>query len=156
VRSPRRATSAGTGNGALGYLVLDAIVEAQLADPRRRGAPRRLRAARFPTGRSWAYWTRRLANGGLVAAAERDLAAAGSVTPTGGPKLTGDEPALDSRSVLRTAVRRRRRLDGEPHLRRRAQAGRASEDELAPFGGEQAPTRRSRSQVGPPAPRRRA
>ena len=54
------------GRGALGYLTLEAIVRAQLADPPERS---RLVVATvaFPTGHL-GYWTRRLAkDGGLVA-----------------------------------------------------------------------------------------
>ena len=54
------------GNGALGYLTLAAIVEAQLADPP--GHARLVVAQRtFPTG-MLGYWGRKLAAGGLVAA----------------------------------------------------------------------------------------
>ena len=77
------------GNGALGYLVLDAIVEAQLADPPPRA--RLVVAGRtFPTG-MLGHWSRRLADGGLVAAltatSPRRLG-----HPEGGPKLTGTAP----------------------------------------------------------------
>src|SRR6266480_1026255 len=52
------------GDGALGYLTLAAIVEAQLAEP---PADARLVVAQrcFPTG-SLGYWVRKLAEGGLV------------------------------------------------------------------------------------------
>jgi len=77
------------GNGALGYLTLDAIVHATLADP-----PPRARVVvgrrTFPTG-MLGYWVRRLAVGGLVAAltatSPRRLG-----SPSGGPKLTGTNP----------------------------------------------------------------
>jgi LDH2 family malate/lactate/ureidoglycolate dehydrogenase len=53
------------GRGALGYLVLDGVVRAQLADP-----PERSRLIvceqTFPTG-MLGGWVRRLAEGGLVA-----------------------------------------------------------------------------------------
>ena len=54
------------GSGALGYLTLAAIVDAQLADP---PAHARLVVAQrtFPTG-MLGYWGRKLASGGLVAA----------------------------------------------------------------------------------------
>ena len=122
------------GNGALGYLVLNAVVEAQLAAP---PAPARLVAMgrTFPTG-MLGHWTRRLAEGGLVAAltatSPRRLG-----HPDGGPKLTGTNP-LDRDPVLGRPPGRRRRVDGEPHLRRRPGGPGAAEDDLAPFGGEQA------------------
>ena len=77
------------GNGALGYLVCEAIVRAELADPPERS--RLIVASRtFPTG-MLGYWTRRLAEQGLVA-----LATATSPRrlgpPGGGPKLTGTNP----------------------------------------------------------------
>src|SRR5215217_7071346 len=54
------------GNGALGYLTLAAIVEAQLATPPKHA--RVVVAQRcFPTG-ALGYWARKLADGGLVAA----------------------------------------------------------------------------------------
>ena len=90
------------GNGALGYLVLNAIVEAQLADPPQHA--RLVVAGRtFPTG-MLGYWARRLADGGLVAAltatSPRRLG-----HPDGGPKLDRDEPARDRDPVLATAAR---------------------------------------------------
>jgi LDH2 family malate/lactate/ureidoglycolate dehydrogenase len=122
------------GNGALGYLVLHAIVEAQLADP-----PERVRlvvAARtFPTG-VLGHWTRRLAGAGLVAiltaTSPRRLG-----HPGGGPKLTGTNP-------LSIAVPS---SDGAPVVVDVSMgnltygdvlAGKASADDLEPFGGPQA------------------
>src|SRR5581483_9012179 len=72
------------GRGAVGYLVLAKIVEAQVADP-----PDRARlivaANTFPTG-MLGYWVRKLAEGGLVAAlTATSPARLGS--PAGGPKL---------------------------------------------------------------------
>jgi LDH2 family malate/lactate/ureidoglycolate dehydrogenase len=122
------------GNGALGYLTLDAVVEAQLEDP-----PRRARlvvcSRTFPTG-MLGYWTRRLADGGLVAA----LTATSPPRlghPEGGPKLTGTNPlsiaipSSDGRPIV-ADVSMGNLTYGD------VLAGRASEDELAPFGGEQA------------------
>jgi LDH2 family malate/lactate/ureidoglycolate dehydrogenase len=122
------------GDGVLGYLVLDAIVEAQLAAPPAHA--RVVVAGRtFPTG-MLGHWTRRLADGGLVAV----LTATSPPRlghPDGGPKLTGTNP-------LAVAIPAR---DGAPLVADVSMgnltygdvlAGSASEDELAPFGGEQA------------------
>ncbi|HEY4348980.1 MAG TPA: Ldh family oxidoreductase [Gaiellaceae bacterium] len=122
------------GNGALGYLVLDAIVEVQLADPP--DSARLIVAGRtFPTG-MLGHWTRRLAEGGLVAAmtatSPRRLG-----HPDGGPKLTGTNPlsiaipSSDGKPLV-TDVSMGNLTFGD------VLAGRASEDDLAPFGGEQA------------------
>jgi LDH2 family malate/lactate/ureidoglycolate dehydrogenase len=122
------------GNGALGYLVLHAIVEAQLAEPPE--TARLVVAGRtFPTG-MLGHWTRRLADGGLVAAltatSPRRLG-----PPAGGPKLTGTNP-------LSIAIPS---SDGGPVVVDVSMgnltygdvlAGRASEEELAPFGDGQA------------------
>jgi malate/lactate dehydrogenase-like protein len=122
------------GNGALGYLVLDAVVEAQLADPPTHA--RLVVAGRtFPTG-VLGHWTRRLAEGGLVAAltatSPRRLG-----PPGGGPKLAGTNP-------LSIAIPS---SDGSPVVADVSMgnatygdvlAGRLAEEELAPFGGEHA------------------
>ena len=122
------------GNGALGYLVLNAIVEAQLADPPPRA--RLVVAGRtFPTG-MLGHWTRRLADGGLVAAltatSPRRLG-----HPDGGPKLTGTNPL--SIAIPST--------DGPPIVADVSMGSltygdvlsdKATEDELVPFGGEHA------------------
>ena len=122
------------GNGALGYLVLDAVVRAQLAHP-----PEHCRlvvcADTFPTG-MLGYWTRRLAAGGqvalLTATSPRRLA-----HPSGGPKLTGTNPLAiavpSSHGAPVVADVSMGNLTYGDVL-----AGRAAEDELAPFGGEQA------------------
>src|ERR671935_1636821 len=73
------------GDGALGYLTLAAIVEAQLADPPEHA---RLVVAQrcFPTG-MLGYWVRKLAEGGLV----------GALTATSPPRLVhpgGGEPLV--------------------------------------------------------------
>lgn len=122
------------GNGALGYLTLAAIVEAQLTDP---PAEARLVAAQrcFPTG-MLGHWARKLADGGLVA-----LLTATSpprlAHPEGGPKLAGTNP-------LAIAIPS---SDGAPLVADASMgavtygdviAGLASEDELVPFGGEHA------------------
>ena len=122
------------GNGALGYLVLDAIVRAALEEP-----PEHIRvvvASRcFPTGVLGA-WARRLAEGGLVAAltttSPRRLP-----HPEGGPPLTGTNP-------LAIAIPS---SDGVPVVADVSMGavthgdvleGRARPEELVPFGGEQA------------------
>jgi (2R)-3-sulfolactate dehydrogenase (NADP+) len=122
------------GHGALGYLVLEEIVRATLADPPERA---RVVVARrcFPTG-TLGYWVRRLADGGLVAAltatSPKRLA-----HPDGGAPLAGTNP-------LAIAVPS---SDGSPVVADVSMGavtagdvlvGRATEDELVPFGGEDA------------------
>jgi LDH2 family malate/lactate/ureidoglycolate dehydrogenase len=122
------------GNGALGYLTLAAIVEAQLAEPPEHG---RLVVAQrcFPTG-MLGYWARKLAEGSLVAALTA-TSPARLGHPDGGPRLTGTNP-------LAIAIPS---SDGKPLVSDVSMgrvtygdviAGTASEDELVPFGGEQA------------------
>jgi len=119
------------GAGALGYLVLNAIVESTLADPPRHA--RLVVAGRtFPTG-MLGHWTRRLADGGLVAAltatSPRRLG-----HPDGGPRLTGTNPlsiaipSSDGRPVV-ADVSMGNLTYGD------VLTGKAREDELAPFGG---------------------
>ncbi len=120
------------GRGALGYLVLDAVVRTQLADP-----PERSRLVvcehTFPTG-MLGGWVRRLAEGGLVA-----LLTATSpprLGPPGGPKVAGTNPlAIGIPSS-----------DGEPVVVDVSMgtvthgdviAGLAAPEQLVPFGGEQ-------------------
>jgi (2R)-3-sulfolactate dehydrogenase (NADP+) len=122
------------GRGALGYLTLAAVCDAQLGSPP--AHPRVVVASHcFPTG-MLGYWVRRLAEGGLVAAltatSPRRLA-----HPDGGPKLAGTNPlaigvpSSDGR-VLVTDVSMGKVTYGD------VIAGTASEDDLVPFGGEQA------------------
>ena len=122
------------GNGALGYLTLAAIVEAQIADPPEHA---RLVVAQrtFPTG-MLGYWTRRLAEGGLVAV----LTATSPPRlghPEGGPKLAGTNPlsiafpSSDGQPLV-SDVSMGRVTYGD------VLAGEASEEELVPFGGEHA------------------
>jgi LDH2 family malate/lactate/ureidoglycolate dehydrogenase len=123
-----------TGGGALGYLTLAAVCDAQIASPPERA---RLVAASgcFPSG-VLGYWVRRLADAGLAgvltATSPRRLA-----HPDGGPPLAGTNP-------LAVAVPS---SDGRPLVADVSMgkvtygdviAGLASEDELVPFGGEQA------------------
>jgi hypothetical protein len=121
------------GRGALGYLTLAAIVDAQLAAP-----PERARvivaADCFPTG-VLGYWVRRLAEGGLAAwlttTSPPRLAA-----PDGGPPLAGTNPiaigvpSSDGQPLV-TDVSMGAVTHGEVLL------GTASPEEIVPFGGEQ-------------------
>jgi LDH2 family malate/lactate/ureidoglycolate dehydrogenase len=122
------------GAGTLGYLTLAAVVEAQLADPPEHA---RLVVAQrcFPTG-MLGYWVRTLAQGGLAAA----LTATSPPRlghPHGGPKLAGTNPlaigvpSSDARPLV-TDVSMGRVTYGD------VIAGTARDDELVPFGGEQA------------------
>jgi LDH2 family malate/lactate/ureidoglycolate dehydrogenase len=121
-------------NGALGYLTLAAIVEAQLAEPPQHA--RLIVAQRaFPTG-MLGYWARKVAEGGLVAALTA-TSPARLGHPEGGPKLAGTNP-------LAIAIPS---SDGEPLVSDVSMgrvtygevlAGKADEDELVPFGGEHA------------------
>jgi LDH2 family malate/lactate/ureidoglycolate dehydrogenase len=118
--------------GTLGYLVLDAVVRTQLADP-----PERSRVVvcedTFPTG-MLGGWVRRLAEGGLVAVLTATSPA--RLGPPGGPKVAGTNPlAIGIPST-----------DGEPVVVDVSMgavtwgdviAGLRSEEELVPFGGEQ-------------------
>jgi LDH2 family malate/lactate/ureidoglycolate dehydrogenase len=120
--------------GAVGYLVLAAAVEAQLASP-----PARARvvvgAGAFPTG-VLGYWVRLLAEGGLVAAltatSPRRLA-----HPDGGPPLAGTNPlalgipSSDGRPLV-ADVSMGRVTYGD------VLSGAAPPQELVPFGGEHA------------------
>lgn len=123
-----------TGDGVLGYLVLDEIVRATLSSPP--GQARVVVAERcFPTG-VLGYWVRRLAEGGLVAVltatSPRRLP-----HPDGGPPLTGTNPlaiaipSADRRPLVADvsmgAVTYGAVLSGAAHP-----------GELVPFGGEQA------------------
>lgn len=122
------------GGGALGYLTLAEICAAQLAAP-----PEHARVVVasncFPTG-MLGYWTRKLA--------EADLAAVLTATsparlahPDGGPPLAGTNPlsiaipSSDGRPVV-ADVSMGRVTYGD------VIAGHAGENELVPFGGEQA------------------
>jgi LDH2 family malate/lactate/ureidoglycolate dehydrogenase len=122
------------GNGALGYLTLAAICQGQLDSPPRRA--RLIVAARcFPTG-MLGHWVRRLAEGGLLAALTA-TSPARLAHPEGGPALTGTNPiaigvpSSDGRPVV-VDVSPAKATWGE------VLAGRASEEDVVPFGGEQA------------------
>ena len=122
------------GNGALGYLTLAAVVEAQLADP---PAHARVVVAQrtFPTG-MLGYWARALAQGGLVAALTT-TSPARLGHPDGGPKLAGTNPL-----ALAIPSAKGEPLVADVSMGRvtygAVLAGEASEEELVPFGGEQA------------------
>jgi LDH2 family malate/lactate/ureidoglycolate dehydrogenase len=122
------------GRGALGYLTLAAICEGQLASP-----PKHARIVIasncFPTG-MLGHWTRKLADGGLVAALTA-TSPARLAHPDGGPPLAGTNPlsiAVPSSEggPIVTDVSMGRVTYGD------VIAGLASERELVPFGGDQA------------------
>jgi LDH2 family malate/lactate/ureidoglycolate dehydrogenase len=122
------------GDGALGYLTLAAVCDAQLADP-----PARARvvvaADCFPTG-MLGFWVRRLADRGLAAA----------LTATSPPRLAhpdGGEPLVGT-TPLAIGIPS---SDGRPLVADVSMgavtygeviAGLAAPEELVPFGGEQA------------------
>jgi LDH2 family malate/lactate/ureidoglycolate dehydrogenase len=122
------------GRGALGYLTLAAVVDAQLASP-----PARARVVVahecFPTG-ALGLWVRRLAEGGLCAWLTA-TSPARLPHPDGGPPLAGTNP-------LAIAVPS---SDGAPLVADVSMgkvthgdvlAGNATPEDLVPFGGEQA------------------
>jgi (2R)-3-sulfolactate dehydrogenase (NADP+) len=122
------------GNGALGYLTLTAICDAQLADP-----PTHARVVVasncFPTG-VLGWYTRRLAQGGLAAALTA-TSPARLAHPEGGEPLAGTNP-------LAIAIPS---SDGKPLVADVSMGavthgdvlrGAARPEELVPFGGEQA------------------
>ena len=122
------------GNGALGYLTLTAICDAQLAEP-----PDHTRVVVasncFPTG-ALGWYTRRLAGNGLAAA----------LTATSPPRLShpdGGEP-LAGTNPLSIAIPS---SDGKPLVADVSMGavthgdilrGDAAPEELVPFGGEKA------------------
>src|SRR5207244_10794233 len=125
----------GWARGAvLGYLSLAAVATGQLVDP---PDAARLIAAHdcFPTG-MLGHWARRIATGGLLAV----LTATSPPRlgpPGGGPKLAGTNPlaiaipSSDGRPLV-SDVSMGRVTYGD------VLAGAASEEDLVPFGGEQA------------------
>jgi LDH2 family malate/lactate/ureidoglycolate dehydrogenase len=122
------------GRGALGYLTLAAICEAQLTEPPEHS---RVVLARrcFPTG-VLGHWVRRLADGGLVAVLTA-TSPARLAHPDGNVPLAGTNPiAIGIPSS-----------DGHPFVADvspakatwgEVLAGQASPDDVVPFGGEQA------------------
>jgi LDH2 family malate/lactate/ureidoglycolate dehydrogenase len=120
------------GRGALGYLTLAAICRAQLANPPDNA--RVIVAAHcFPTG-MLGHWVRKLADGGLVAALTATSPARLS-HPEGGEPLAGTNPlaiaipSSDERPIV-ADVSMGKITYGD------VLAGKASQDELVPFGGE--------------------
>jgi LDH2 family malate/lactate/ureidoglycolate dehydrogenase len=122
------------GNGAVGYLTLATVVEAQLSSP---PATARLVVAQrcFPTG-MLGHWVRKLAEGGLVGV----LTATSPPRlghPAGGPTLAGTNPlaiaipSSDGQAIV-TDVSMGAVTYGD------VIAGLASDEQLVPFGGEQA------------------
>lgn len=121
-----------SGNGAIGYLVLQHAVRRELAEP-----PEHARLLvldrTFPTG-MLGYYVRRLAENGFVALLTATSPA--RLGPPGGPKVAGTNPlAIGIPSS-----------DGDPVVVDVSMgavtwgdviAGLRSEDELVPFGGEQ-------------------
>jgi LDH2 family malate/lactate/ureidoglycolate dehydrogenase len=123
------------GRGALGYLTLGAICSSQLAAPPTHA---RVIVAKecFPTG-MLGHWVRRLAEGGGLVAALTATSPARLGHPEGGPPLAGTNP-------LAIAIPS---SDGRPIVADVSMgavtfgdviAGTATDDELVPFGGEQA------------------
>lgn len=122
------------GNGALGYLTLAAICDAQLAEPPAHVCV--IVAARcFPTG-MLGYWVRRLADGGLAAALTA-TSPARLPHPDGGQPLVGTTPlaigvpSSDGRPIV-ADVSMGRVTHGD------VIAGHARPEELVPFGGDRA------------------
>jgi LDH2 family malate/lactate/ureidoglycolate dehydrogenase len=122
------------GNGALGYLTLAAVCDAQLAHP---PAHARVVVASncFPTG-VLGWYVRRLAQGGLAAALTA-TSPARLPHPSGGEPLAGTNP-------LAIAIPS---SEGKPLVADVSMGavtygdvlrGAATPDELVPFGGEQA------------------
>ena len=122
------------GNGALGYLTLAAVCDAQLAEP-----PEHARVVVasncFPTG-ALGWYARRLAAGGLVTALTA-TSPARLPHPDGGEPLAGTNP-------LSIAIPS---SDGKPLVADVSMGavtygdvlrGAAKPEELVPFGGEQA------------------
>ena len=122
------------GDGALGYLTLAAICDAQLATPPERA--RVIVAAKcFPTG-MLGYWVRRLAEGGLAAA----------LTATSPPRLAhpdGGEPIVGTTPLAMGIPS----SDGKPFVADVSMgrvthgdviAGLAASEDLVLFGGDQA------------------
>jgi LDH2 family malate/lactate/ureidoglycolate dehydrogenase len=136
---PRRVESAPgyerwDGEGALGYLTLEAAIRSQLADP-----PEQARlvvcSRTFPTG-ALGYWVRRLAEGGLVglltATSPRRLG-----HPDGGEHLAGTNPlAIGIPSSDGMPVVSDVSMGAVTHGD--VLAGRARPEDLVPFGGPQA------------------
>jgi LDH2 family malate/lactate/ureidoglycolate dehydrogenase len=117
--------------GALGYLVLEELVRDVLERP---PAPVRVVVAdAFPSGHL-GYWTRRLADAGLVALLTA-TSPARLAHPAGGGPLVGTNPlaiALPGAEPIVTDVSMAKATHGD------VVAGRAEPEDVVPFGGEQA------------------
>jgi LDH2 family malate/lactate/ureidoglycolate dehydrogenase len=116
------------GNGAIGYLVLARAVAAQIDRP-----PEHARVVvcerTFPTG-MLGHYVRRLADAGLVGVLTATSPA--RLGPPGGPKVAGTNPlAIGIPGGVVADVSMGAVTWGD------VIAGRASEDLLVPFGGEQ-------------------
>ena len=123
------------GNGALGYLTLAAICDAQLADP---PAHARVVVASncFPTG-ALGWYARRLARRRSRRGADRDLA--GAAAPSGGRRAARRARIRwRSRSRARTASRSSRTSRWAQSPTATSCAVPRRPEELVPFGGEQA------------------
>ncbi len=122
------------GSGAVGYLTLAAICDAQLADPPAHA--RVVVASRcFPTG-ALGYWVRLLGEGGLASALTA-TSPARLASPDGGPPLAGTNPiaigvpSSDGRPLV-ADVSMGRVTHGD------VLTGAAAPEELVPFGGDRA------------------
>jgi LDH2 family malate/lactate/ureidoglycolate dehydrogenase len=122
------------GSGAVGYLTLAAICDAQLADPPAHA--RVVVASRcFPTG-ALGYWVRLLAEGGFASALTA-TSPARLASPDGGPPLAGTNPiaigvpSSDGRPLV-ADVSMGRVTHGD------VLTGAAAPEELVPFGGDRA------------------
>jgi LDH2 family malate/lactate/ureidoglycolate dehydrogenase len=116
------------GNRAIGYLVLARVVDEQIARP-----PEHARVVvcerTFPTG-MLAHHVRRLADAGLVGVLT--ATSPPRLGPPGGPKVAGTNPlAIGVPGGVVADVSMGAVTWGD------VIAGRASEEELVPFGGEQ-------------------
>jgi (2R)-3-sulfolactate dehydrogenase (NADP+) len=122
------------GRGALGYLTLHAIVQAQIADP---PEPARVVVASrcFPTG-VLGSWARPLAEAGLVGVLTA-TSPARLASPEGGPPLAGTNPiaiavpSSDGRPLVADASMAKA-THGD------VLAGLARPEDVVPFGAEQA------------------
>jgi LDH2 family malate/lactate/ureidoglycolate dehydrogenase len=122
------------GRGALGYLTLHAVVQAQIASPPERA--RLVVASRcFPTG-VLGSWLRRLAEAGLLGVLTA-TSPARLASPDGGPPVVGTNPlaigvpSSEGPPVV-ADVSMAKATHGD------VLAGRARPEDVVPFGGEQA------------------
>ena len=120
------------GDGSIGYLVLDAVVETTIARPPH-GARLVVCENTFPTG-MLGHYARRLAEARLVSAITATSPA--RLGPPGGPKVAGTNPlaigipSSDGKPVV-VDVSMSAVTWGD------VLAGTAAADELVPFGGDQ-------------------